>query len=139
MKLFRLCFCLLLVFSACNTKQPAESTVEDKNNPAPPLISYNIVKVYPHDTSSYTEGLIWQNNALYESAGSYNESRLFKANLETAKTEKSVKLADEYFGEGIAILNNKIYQLTYKEDKVFVYDLTTFQKIKELEWPHEGW
>src|SRR5438045_3783267 len=105
---------VIATLPACNgNDKPADSTTEDNGNPAPPLISYNVVKVYPHDTSSYTEGLIWQNNSLYESAGSYNESRLFKSNLETAKEDKSVKLADEYFGEGIAILNNKIYQLTY--------------------------
>ncbi|QEC67242.1 glutaminyl-peptide cyclotransferase [Panacibacter ginsenosidivorans] len=140
MRKFLFAVIVLYTLQACNGSDgPADSGTEDNANPSPPLISYNIVRVYPHDTSSYTEGLIWQNNALYESAGSYNESRLFRTNLETAKADKSVKLANEYFGEGIAILNNKIYQLTYKEDKVFVYDLNTFQKIKELQWPHEGW
>jgi glutamine cyclotransferase len=140
MRKFLFAVLVFYTLQSCNGNDtPADSGTEDNTNPAPPLISYNIVKVYPHDTSSYTEGLIWHDNALYESAGSYNESRLFRTNLETAKADKSVKLADEYFGEGIAILNNKIYQLTYKEDKVFVYDLNTFQKIKELEWPHEGW
>ena len=132
---------LILVLSACgNNDKPADNnTVEDNSNPAPPAISYNIVKVYPHDTSSYTEGFVWYNNEMYESAGNYKESRLFKNDLATGKTAKSVKLPDTFFGEGIAILNDKIYQLTYRENKVFVYDLKTFQKIKEMEWPHEGW
>ena len=132
---------LILTLAACgnNDQNAGNETVEDNNNPAPPAIAYNIVKVYPHDTSSYTEGLVWYNNEMYESAGNYKESRLFKNDLATGKTTKSVKLPDDFFGEGIAILNNKIYQLTYRENKVLVYDLKTFQKIKEMQWPHEGW
>ncbi|MEP6845130.1 MAG: glutaminyl-peptide cyclotransferase [Panacibacter sp.] len=135
-------FAALMIYglSACTGNDtPGNAGSDDNANPAPPLISYNVVKIYPHDTASYTEGLIWYGNALYESAGSYNESRVFKSNIETAKADKTIKLANEYFGEGIAILNDKIYQLTYKENKVFVYDLNTFKKIKELQWPHEGW
>jgi len=138
MKLFRLCFCLLFVFSACNTKQPAENTVEDKNNLTPPLISYSIVKVYPHDTTSYTEGLEWRNNTLYESGGNKGSSKLFQATLD-GKTLKSIPLTKEYFGEGITMLNNKIYQLTWQEHKVFVYDAATFKKINEFTWPYDGW
>lgn len=140
MRLFLFIVCVLYTFYACNgTDTPKDPVMEDNANPAPPMIGYNVVKVYPHDTSSYTEGLIWHNNELYESAGNYNLSKLFKADLTTAKANKTIKLADQYFGEGIAILNDKIYQLTYKEHKVFVYDLKTFQKIKEMEWPYEGW
>ena len=129
----------LYFLSSCDGTGNNNSGNEDNSNPAPPVISYNIVKVYPHDTSSYTEGLIWCNNELYESAGSYNKSKLFKSDIATAKASNTVKLDDKYFGEGIAILNDKIYQLTYVEHKVFVYDLKTFQKIKEMEWPYEGW
>lgn len=134
-------FAILLLAACGNNDKPADDTAatEDNSNPPPTSIAYNIVKVYPHDTSSYTEGLIWNNNALYESAGNYKESKIFKSDLATAKATQSIKIPDEYFGEGIAILNDKIYQLTYREHKVFVYDLKTFQKIKELQWPHEGW
>ena len=138
MKLFRLCFCLSLFFLACNTKQPAENTDADKSNPAPPLISYSIVKVYPHDTTSYTEGLEWRNNSLYESGGNKGSSKLFQATLD-GKTLKSIPLAKEYFGEGITMLHNKIYQLTWQEHKVFVYDAATFKKINEFTWPYDGW
>ena len=102
------------------------------------MINYSIVKVYPHDTSSYTEGLEWRNNSLYESGGSYGTSKLFQTTLE-GKTLQSIPLPKEFFGEGMTILNNKIYQLTYQEHKVFVYDAATFKKIKEMEWPYEGW
>ncbi len=135
-----LLFIAIVLLSSCNGNQPA--VVDNGNNdanPAPKTFSYNILKVYPHDTSSYTEGLVLLNNTLYESTGNKGKSKLRKLNLQTGKPEKDVKLADEYFGEGIAILNNKIYQLTWNEHKVFVYDATTFEKIKEMAWPFEGW
>lgn len=134
-------FFVLYFLSSCDGTGNKNNSLgnEDSSNPPPPTITYNVVKVYPHDTASYTEGLIWYNNELYESAGSYNKSRLFKSDLTTGKESNTVKLDGKYFGEGIAILNDKIYQLTYQEHKVFVYDLKTFQKIKELEWPYEGW
>lgn len=138
MKLFRFCLPLLLIFSACNNNSSDTSTITDTNNPPPPLINYSIVKVYPHDTSSYTEGLEWRNNNLYESGGNYGSSKLFETSLD-GKTSNSLKLTKEFFGEGITLLNNKIYQLTWRENKVFVYDATTFKKINELSWPHEGW
>lgn len=131
----------LYTLSSCtgNDKENNTSGTEDNSNPPPPAISYNIIKVYPHDTASYTEGLIWYNNEMYESAGNYNKSRVFKSDLATGKESNTIKLDGKYFGEGIAILNDKLYQLTYQEHKVFVYDLKTFKKIKEMEWPYEGW
>jgi glutaminyl-peptide cyclotransferase len=137
MKLFLFC-CLLFIFSACNTNQPAGDDVTDNENPPPPLINYSIVKVYPHDTSSYTEGLEWVNNNLYESGGNYGKSKLVQKSLDD-NIEKSVHLDSTYFGEGISILNNKIYQLTWREHKVFVYDASTLKKINELTWPYDGW
>lgn len=137
MKFFCYCFLLLLIFPACNTNQP-DNNVSNNGNPPPPVIGYSVVKVYPHDTSSYTEGLEWKNNSLYESGGNKGSSKLFQATLD-GKTLISVPLAKEYFGEGITILNNKIYQLTWQEHKVFVYDIATFKKIAEFSWPYDGW
>ncbi|MEO8710895.1 MAG: glutaminyl-peptide cyclotransferase [Parafilimonas sp.] len=138
MKLFRFYFFLLLILSACNTHKSENNNVEDNSNPPPPLINYSIVKVYPHDTSSYTEGLEWVNNNLYESGGNYGSSKLVQKDLD-GKIIKSVPLTKEYFGEGISILNNKIYQLTWKEHKVFVYDAATLKKLNELTWQYDGW
>lgn len=109
-------------------------------NPAPPVINYTVVKTYPHDTTSYTEGLFWLNNMLYESTGNYGQSELRTNNLATGQPIKKLKLDKQYFGEGISVINNKLYQLTYKEKKVFVYDPVSFKKIKEFEWTTgEGW
>lgn len=126
---------------ACNNNKDnnAATSVEDNSNPPPPTINYSVVKMYPHDTSFFTEGLIWYNNHLYESTGMENESRLVKTDLTNGKILQEYKMLPSDFGEGIAILNNKIYQLTYQENKVYVYDLNTFKKIQEFNWPYEGW
>lgn len=131
----------VILFAACrdNTKN---DTGTDTSNPAiapPPSISYNIIASYPHDTSSYTQGLIWQNNALFEGTGLEGHSRLMKVDLKTGHASQSVSLAPDIFGEGITILNNKIYQLSWQNHKVFVYDPTTFKKLQELSWEHDGW
>jgi glutamine cyclotransferase len=131
---------LFLFLYACNGSDTNNNDRQSSdNNPAPLVLSYNIVKVYPHDTSAYTEGLVWYNNLLYESTGTNGKSKLRKVNLENGKAIKEVKLDSIYFGEGIAIINNKIYQLTWQEHKLFVYDATTLEKIKEMNWPFEGW
>lgn len=125
---------------ACNdTKEESSSDNTTAAIPAPANMGYTIVKIYPHDTASFTQGLIWFNNTLYEGTGWFGESRLMKMNLETGKSTQKINIPDEYFGEGITILDNKIYQLTWEQHKVFVYDLSTFKKIKEFDWNMQGW
>jgi glutamine cyclotransferase len=114
-------------------------------NPPPPPETFNCVlqNTYPHDTSSFTEGLVFYNGSLYESTGDPDytgKSRLLKIDLKSGQAEKQVVLDKNYFGEGIAILRDTIYQLTYKEHKVFVYTLKDFKKINEFHFdPPEGW
>ena len=135
-------FAALLFFAvACNNNDNSNTTAEDNNNPAPPLINYQVVKIYPHDTSSYTQGLEWYNNFLYEGTGDYEHSKLLKTDINTGEAVQKIKVSDnpKIFGEGITILNNKIYQLTWQNNKAFVYDLETFKKLQEFDWPYEGW
>jgi glutamine cyclotransferase len=102
--------------------------------------SYQVIKNYPHTREHYTQGLEFYNNTLYEGTGEYGTSGLFKKRYETGETEKTVKLADKYFGEGITILNDKIYQLTYKHQKGFVYRLSDFALIDTFAFRStEGW
>jgi glutaminyl-peptide cyclotransferase len=134
-----------ICFSSCNNN-PASSEEPDNSpatNDVPPL-SYSIVNSYPHDTSAFTEGLLFHDGKLYESTGGAPKHNRFKSwmgqvNLNTGKPVKQVFLDTNYFGEGITIFNNKIYQLTYQEKKVFVYDLSSFKKIQEFSWNPEGW
>jgi glutamine cyclotransferase len=124
---------ILIFFAACKdtTNSENQSNSGSAVIPSPAILSYTVLNVYPHDTNSFTEGLIWHNGSFLESTGEYKTSYLLKANLQTGKREKTLKLADQYFGEGIAVLNNKIYQLTYREHKVFIYDMNGLMKAGE--------
>jgi glutaminyl-peptide cyclotransferase len=126
----------IMVLSACNNNDNQDDTEKTRSTP---IISYNIVAAFPHDTSSFTEGLEFYNNSLLESTGNYKYSKLLQVDLQTGKAVKEVKLEDQYFGEGISVLHDTLYQMTYKEHVVFVYDVKTFNKIKELPLKTEGW
>jgi glutamine cyclotransferase len=132
---------IALFINACknNDSDNTENTSVGNAIPAPANINFNILAVYPHDTSSYTQGLIWQNNSLYEGTGIEGQSKLMKVDLKDGKIEKSVSLSPDIFGEGITLFNDKIYQLTWQNHKVYVYDAKSFKKSKELSWEHEGW
>ena len=132
-------FSSLMLFACGNQQNNDAETVNANVTPAPAVMNYQVLKIYPHDTSSFTEGLIWLNNSLYESTGLNKQSKLLRVNLETGKAFQKVILPDIYFGEGISVLNNKIYQLTYREHKVFVYDMNFKKLPQEFEWPFEGW
>ena len=112
--------------------------------PAPETMNCIVQKTYPHDTSSFTEGLLIYKGSLYESTGDPDysgKSKLLKINLTSGKVEKQVSLDKKYFGEGAVILRDTIYQLTYKEGIAFIYNLD-FKKIKELPFATgngQGW
>lgn len=109
------------------------------SNKAPELIDAEAVTAYPHLTSSYTQGLEFFKGELYEGTGQYGSSKLAKIDLKTGKEIKKIDLSNQFFGEGITILDNKIYQLTWKAQKGFIYDLTTLEKIGQFLYNSEGW
>ncbi|HKZ66499.1 MAG TPA: glutaminyl-peptide cyclotransferase [Chitinophagaceae bacterium] len=130
----------LVLLAACNNNDSNIDLTDTNGAPEPTkLISYSIVKTYPHDTSSFTQGLIFYNGNLYEGTGEYGRSHLIKANLDNGKIEKKVSLDPKYFGEGITILNDTIYQLTWQEKVVFAWSLKDFKKIKEFKIDTQGW
>ena len=144
MKKNLVCF-LLFATTLFGCQSNPDADTESSNAPAaaainPPINgTYNIVAVYPHNTSSFTQGLIWHNNTLYEGTGLTNQSKLLKTDLATGKALQTLSISDSLFGEGIAVYNNKIYQLTWQNHKLFVYDANTFKKEKEFNWNYEGW
>ena len=107
----------------------------------PKLYTYKILETYPHDIKAYTQGLEFENDTLYESTGQYKESSLRKTDYKTGEVLKMVKLSDQYFGEGLTILNNKIYQLTYRENTGFIYSLKTMEQTGTFVYgqSREGW
>lgn len=132
---------LIITAISCNTATNKDATVTDKATVAgPSYISYSLVKEYPHDTSAYTEGLQYVDGDLYESTGEYGQSDLRKTRLEDGKVLEKRKLDNKYFGEGLAVLNGKIYQLTYQEKTGFVYDEKTMKLERTFSFnAPEGW
>ncbi|WP_179019919.1 glutaminyl-peptide cyclotransferase [Winogradskyella forsetii] len=111
------------------------------NNTIPSIYTYEIINTFPHDISSYTQGLEFYNGELYESTGQKKESKLRKINFETGEVLKNIDLEDQYFGEGLTILNDKIYQLTWQAKRGFIYDVDTFEKLSTFNYgtSKEGW
>jgi glutaminyl-peptide cyclotransferase len=105
----------------------------------PEQFTYTVVNVFPHDTSAFTQGLAYRDGFLYEGTGINGKSSLRKVRLETGKIIQQVALGSEYFGEGIALLNDKIFQLTWESKTGFVYDLNTFQLLRKFSYAGEGW
>jgi len=138
---------VFVLLSACNNKEDKTSTTttsETDNTPA--IINYSVMNVFPHDTTSFTEGFLVHDGQLYESTGHIDEvpstrSLFGIVDLKSGKIQTKVELdKKKYFGEGIVFLNGKVYQLTYKTKIGFVYDAKTFKKISDFTFPsEEGW
>lgn len=132
-------FCGLQLFAGCKSKEDnhgAETTEAVKTTPA---IAFTVVNDFPHDTANFLEGLEFFNGQLLESTGERSESKLLLYDLATGKVAKNVKLDDRFFGEGVTVFRDTIYQLTYQESTVLMYNAKTFQKIGELPFSGEGW
>lgn len=121
--------------------QEITSRVELVSNVAPKLLNYKIVNTYPHDTSSFTEGLEFFRDTLYEGTGLRGFSKLLKTDYKSGKILKSLKLEDQDFGEGITFINNQLFQLTWEEKKGFIYNVDTWKVEKTFAYdkPIEGW
>jgi glutamine cyclotransferase len=111
------------------------------NSEAPKLYTYEIINTYPHDITSYTQGLEFYKGDLYESTGQYGESKLRKLDYKKGGVLKNINLSTAYFGEGLSVLNDKIYQLTWKEGRGLVYDINSFEQIETFNYGQskEGW
>jgi glutamine cyclotransferase len=139
---------ILALFAACtNTPQP-EPQAADKTqeNNTPPLINYSVVGALPHDTSSFTEGLLVHDGQLYESTGTEPDMPEDRHSLfgivdrVTGKINKKAELdRNKYFGEGISFVNDRVYQLTWQTRTGFIYDAKTFKKLGEFNYNTEGW
>lgn len=121
----------------------AQSTVRPKAKPAAPAgvpnYTYQVVHTYPHDRNAFTEGLEFHDGFLYESTGLNGHSTLRKVKLETGEIVRSIALPSQYFGEGIAILGDRIAQLTYQTQIGFVYSLKDFVQLSTFKYKGEGW
>ena len=106
----------------------------------PTAYSYQIMAEYPHNSTHFTQGFEFHDNNLYEGTGQEGSSAIYLTNYKNGSVIKEYKLDDQFFGEGITILNNKIYQLTYKTKIGFVYDLNSFKQLNTWSYrSSEGW
>ncbi len=108
-------------------------------NPIPIHYNYDIVNVYPHDETAFTQGLIFEDGVLYESTGRYGDSTLRRVELETGEVTQLYALPSQFFGEGITVFEDKIIQLTWRSNRGFVYDNYSFDLLQEFSYSTEGW
>lgn len=100
---------------------------------------YEVVRQFPHDTGAYTQGLVYEGGELYESTGRLGFSQLRQVDLTTGQVLGAVSLANDRFGEGLALLNGKLYQLTWKSGVAYVYEAQTLTLVDSLTYQGEGW
>jgi glutamine cyclotransferase len=129
---------ILLIVAALSSCKPGKATRIDSNGTVA-AYSYEVVKVYPHDAEAFTQGLVFRDGKLLESTGQEGQSTLRQVDLDSGQTTKKVDLAPQYFGEGMTVLNNKIYQLTWRHHIGFVYDYQTFERLGDFNYEGEGW
>ena len=104
-----------------------------------PSIEYEILGTFPHDPAAYTQGLLFHDGRLLESTGRYGESSVRRVDVPTGEVEASVAVDSALFGEGLARVGSELIQLTWKSGRAFVYDLETFEVLREHAYEGEGW
>jgi glutamine cyclotransferase len=106
---------------------------------AAPEYGYQVVHVYPHDRTAFTQGLEYRGGFLYEGTGLEGRSSLRKVKLETGEVLQKIDLSPQLFGEGITVINQHIIELTWKHQLGFVYDQSSFKRLRTFNYPGEGW
>ncbi len=134
-------FSSLVVLSVAMSGSPQflGQTSHRASTAAPAEYTFTVVRVFPHDTSAYTQGLAYRDGYLYEGTGRNGQSSLRKVRLETGEVVQQVNLGKEFFGEGIAITKDQVFQLTWTSGAAFVYDLNTFRLLRRFSYTGEGW
>lgn len=121
---------LVVLMVACGPREKESNEQE---------LSFSLSKTFPHNMEAFTQGLTIYQGKLFESTGQEGNSWIAEVDLASGTHTKKVVLEPQYFGEGITILNNKVYQLTWKNKKGFVYRLGSFEKLAEFDYNFEGW
>ena len=133
-KLINITFFNFLIFFLIPTYSKGDLIVKKKE-----LTQANIIEKYNHDASAFTQGLVYQNEHFFESTGGWGTSEIKKINKNTGKVTNFKKLLPKYFGEGITIHDDKIFQVTWKSKKGFVYDINNFTLLDEFKIYGQGW
>ena len=143
---FALILLLLFTLYSCNENKTSSKASVSPSTSSTPVINYTVTNYFPHDTALFTEGFLIHDGQLFESTGSPEDlpqtrSVVGITDIATGKFTKKIELdRTKYFGEGIVILNNKLYQLTYKNQQGFIYNVKTFKKTGAFKLKNkEGW
>jgi len=139
--------CVVLVaLAGCARRSGAQAPPRDNEAPAPAAepgvaarYTYHVVNAWPHDRQAFTQGLVFLNGRLFESTGLNGESSLREVDLTSGRVLRKVDVPAQYFAEGLAILGGKAFQLTWQDQRAFVYDRETFRLEKEFSYTGEGW
>ncbi|MSU65285.1 MAG: glutaminyl-peptide cyclotransferase [Opitutus sp.] len=132
----------LLALSACSRPAPGQGPSvppSPANARTVSRYSYEIVKVWPHDRTSFTQGLVFRNGNLLESTGLHGQSTLREVELSTGRSLKQVSLPAEIFAEGLAVIGSQAFQLTWQNGRALVYDADTLRRENEFTYAGEGW
>lgn len=122
-----------------NTKDNTDELQSGTGAPEASFLPYTILNVFPHDTAAFTQGLEFHKGVLLESTGLEGRSSLRKVDLKSGKPTTVKKLDNALFGEGITVLGDTLYQLTWQNNKILLYDPVSFKSLGELPWSNEGW
>ena len=128
---------LLAVTSGFSCSNSPESPVTSNSDAI--IYTYNIINTYPHDRTAFTQGLVSEDDVLYEGTGQYGHSTLRRVELETGDILQIRELSDQFFGEGITIYGDEIIQLTWQSNVGFVYDKNSFDLLQQFNYATEGW
>ena len=139
-----LIFILVLSLSSLRCNSGTNTNTNTPSNNAPdnavvPTLGYQVVNIWPHDPNAFTQGLVVLDGKMLESTGQVGFSSLRNVDMQTGRVLKKVDVPAPFFAEGITLLNNKIYQLTWEQQLGFIYDATTFEKVGQFKYDGEGW
>jgi len=138
-KLFAFMLLWLLAIFAGVCAEASTDKHPEQDSAAVPTYGYEVVNVWPHDSNAFTQGLAFKENVLYESTGWNASASLRMIDLHTGRIQKKVDLPVRCFAEGITVLDGKIYQLTWRNRKGFIYDPGSLQSLGEFTYDGEGW
>jgi glutamine cyclotransferase len=141
MKIFYFVSILFFAITSCNNSNAVETNDSSTSTQNTSAIKpqFEVIKQYPHNTSSFTEGLEYIDSIMYESTGQFGQSKLAKVDLKTGQDLLKIDIDKKYFGEGITTINNKLFMVTYQTEKGFVFHAKTFKKLSEFSYKGEGW
>lgn len=128
-----------VIYYTLRPKQPSTGVTPAIPDPLAQNLSYEILATLPHDPTCYTQGLVIDEGVFYESCGLYGQSSLRLVDPATGTVQAETELDASFFAEGLALLEGKLYQLTWRENTGFVYDASTFEQLRAFNYQTEGW